>query len=77
MGDVVELGLTPRVVTAEDALRTALAQGLTNVVVVGSKPSGNVYMAMSTTDASNVNWLLDCGKQLLMSDVRVVESIDE
>jgi L-aminopeptidase/D-esterase-like protein len=76
MGEVVDLGLTPDV-TPEQALRVALAQGLTSVVVLGSKPSGNVYMAMSTAQAAEVNWLLDCGKALLMSDVKIVGEVDE
>lgn len=72
MGDVVELGIvTTQEIQPEKVLNAALSGNLKDCVVVGTKQDGSVYFAMSTSDAAEVNWLLDCAKYLLMNGMQV------
>ncbi|MCC6912460.1 MAG: hypothetical protein IT566_02065 [Rhodospirillaceae bacterium] len=75
MGNVIELGtVTAAVIPPEKILQAALKAALTEVVVVGQRPDGTVYFAMSTAEAPGVNWMLDCAKRLLMDGIMEDES---
>ncbi len=70
MGKVIELSTeTSTTVPPEKILRGALAANLTEAVVIGQRPDGTVYFAMSTAEAPDVNWMLDCAKRLLMDGI--------
>lgn len=70
MGDVVEIGCsTTARVPPEKILQGALVSSLKEVVVIGERSDGSVYFAMSTADAPEINWLLDCAKRLLMDSI--------
>jgi hypothetical protein len=69
MGKVIELAPTTATVPPEKILNGALNAGLTEVVVIGQRPDGTVYFAMSTAEAPSVNWMLDCAKRLLMDGI--------
>lgn len=67
MGTVIELEtITTAAIPPEKILQGALKAALTEVVVIGQRPDGTVYFAMSTAEAPSVNWMLDCAKRLLM-----------
>lgn len=70
MGKVIELHtVTASTVRPETILHGALKAELTEAVVIGQRPDGTVYFAMSSADAPSVNWMLDCAKRLLMDGV--------
>jgi hypothetical protein len=70
MGKVIELATaTSPNIAPEKILNGALNAALTEVVVIGQRPDGTVYFAMSTADAPAVNWMLDCAKRLLMDGI--------
>jgi hypothetical protein len=69
MGKVIELATTTATVPPEKILNGALNAALTEVVVIGQRPDGSVYFAMSTAEAPSVNWMLDCAKRLLMDGI--------
>lgn len=69
MGRVIELAATTATVPPEKILQGALEAALTEVVVIGQRPDGTVYFAMSTAEAPSVNWMLDCAKRLLMDGI--------
>ena len=70
MGNVIELktGTNARI-PPETILQAALAAELTEAIIVGQRPDGTVYFAMSSADVPNVNWMLDCAKRLLMDGI--------
>lgn len=51
---------------AETVLERARKKELTQCVVVGIKPDGNLYLSSTTTDEPLINWLLDKAKLDLM-----------
>jgi hypothetical protein len=70
MGKVIELEtVTTRAIPPEAILGAALKAELTEVVIIGQRPDGTVYFAMSTAEAPAVNWMLDCAKRLLMDGI--------
>ncbi len=70
MGKVIELKTATTVaIPPEQILHAALAAHLTEAVVIGQKPDGTVYFAMSTAEVPGVNWMLDCAKRLLMDGI--------
>jgi len=70
MGNVVELKtVTTETIPPETILHAALRAELTEAIVVGQRPDGTVYFAMSSADVPNVNWMLDCAKRLLMDGI--------
>jgi hypothetical protein len=70
MGKVIELAATTAAtILPEKILNGALNAALTEVVVIGQRPDGSVYFAMSTAEVPSVNWLLDCAKRLLMDGI--------
>ncbi len=70
MSNVVEFAcVTTGHVPPEKILQGALAAQLTEAVVIGQRPDGSVYFAMSTAEAPSINWLLDCAKRLLMDGI--------
>lgn len=70
MGNVIELNtMTTATVPPEKVLQAALKAGLTEVIVIGQRPDGTVYFAMSPAEAPSINWLLDCAKRLLMDGI--------
>ena len=70
MGKVIELTtVTTKEIPPERILEAALKAQLTDVVLIGQRPDGSVYFAMSTAEAPAVNWMLDCAKRLLMDGV--------
>ena len=70
MGKVIELAAATRAsISPEKILEAALKADLTEAIVIGQKPDGTVYFAMSTADAPSINWLLDCAKRLLMDGI--------
>lgn len=78
MGKVIPLETTTAAEIPPDRiLSAALEAGLTEAVVIGQRPDGTVYFAMSTAEASAVNWLLDCAKRLLMDGLMTDASDDE
>ena len=69
-GTVVDLGCTTTAdIPPEKILNGALRAGLKEVVVIGTLPDGSVYFAMSTAEAPDINWLLDCAKRLLLDGI--------
>lgn len=67
MGKVISLETATAVEISPDrVLQGAVNANLTEVVVIGQKPDGTVYFAMSTAEVPDVNWMLDCAKRLLM-----------
>jgi len=71
MGEVVELGLTAQELTPERVLDLAKAAHLTDVVVTGTTPDGNVFFCMSKAEMCEANWLLDCAKKMLIDSALV------
>jgi hypothetical protein len=70
MGKVIELGVvTSASISPEKILQAALEADLTEAIVIGQRPDGTVYFAMSTAEAPDINWLLDCAKRLLMDGI--------
>jgi hypothetical protein len=70
MGNVIELNtVTTAAIPPEKILQAALKAELTEAIVIGQKPDGTVYFAMSTAEVPSVNWLLDCAKRLLMDGI--------
>jgi hypothetical protein len=70
MGKVIELAATSAAtISPEKILNGALNAALTEVVVIGQRPDGSVYFAMSTAEPPSVNWMLDCAKRLLMDGI--------
>ena len=76
MGDVIELGLTAHQLTPERVLEIAKAAKLTDIVVAGNTPDGNVFFCMSKVEACEANWLLDCAKKMLM-DSAIIDVVDD
>jgi len=67
MGKVIELETaTTADIRPDQILGRALRASLTEVVVIGQRPDGTVYFAMSTAEAPSINWMLDCAKRILM-----------
>lgn len=77
MGDVVELGLTPHDLTVDRVLELAAHAKLTDIVVAGTTPDGNVFFCMSKVEACEANWLLDCAKRMLIDNALVDVGVDE
>ncbi|MGE3332727.1 MAG: hypothetical protein AB7I36_03720 [Rhodospirillaceae bacterium] len=70
MGKVIALStVTAAATPPETILSAALKAELTEALVIGQKPDGTVYFAMSTAAAPSINWLLDCAKRLLMDGI--------
>lgn len=70
MAKVIEPGaVTTASIPPGNILHAALKANLTEAIVIGQKPDGTVYFAMSTAEAPGVNWLLDCAKRLLMDGI--------
>ncbi len=70
MSNVVEFEcVTTKHIPPEKILQGALNAELTEAVVIGQRPDGSVYFAMSTAEAPSINWLLDCAKRLLMDGI--------
>lgn len=70
MGNVIELSrATTAAIPPEKILQAALKAALTEAIVIGQRPDGTVYFAMSTAEVPSVNWLLDCAKRLLMDGI--------
>lgn len=70
MGNVIELRtVTNADIPPETILQAALKAELTEAIIVGQRPDGTVYFAMSSADVPNVNWMLDCAKRLLMDGI--------
>lgn len=70
MGTVIELEtVTTADIPPAKILQGALKSDLKEVVVIGQRPDGSVYFAMSTAEAPSINWLLDCAKRLLMDGI--------
>lgn len=70
MDNVIELkAVTPETIPPATILHAALRADLTEAIVVGQRPDGTVYFAMSAADVPNVNWMLDCAKRLLMDGI--------
>ncbi len=70
MGKVIDLAMAAtNEIPPQRILEGALKADLREVVVIGQRPDGTVYFAMSTAHAPDVNWMLDCAKRLLMEGV--------
>lgn len=77
MGNVIELRtVTTTTIPPETILQAALKAELTEAIIVGQRPDGTVYFAMSSADVPNVNWMLDCAKRLLMDGIVDEETAD-
>lgn len=70
MGKIIQLNtVTTAEIPPEKILEAAIKAGLHSAIVIGHSPDGTVYFAMSTAEATSVNWLLDCAKRMLMDDL--------
>lgn len=67
MGEVVELDVqTTLAVPSERLLQKAIDGAVTNVVIIGYDPEGELWFASSDADCRAVLWLMERAKKLLL-----------
>jgi hypothetical protein len=69
MGDVIDFGKTTTAdLPVSKVLAAAETQGLESVIVIGIKPTGGTYFALSSSDAAMAVFLLEIAKAQIIED---------